>query len=681
MVALSCGDRSPAAPSGAECLTDDDCDGGVCERGQCVDCSADVDCLLGARCVDQTCVVSPCTVGTSTCGATHQLACGSEGWTLATCSDEGPCVDDECSSCLAGDSLCAGPRERWSCDGARWAPAETCLGACVGGACQDCLPGTKRCQGDVAEVCGADAQWLRLDDCTTMGLECVLGSCLSACVSDLKGPSNSGCEYWAVDLDNHYQAQQGPFALILSNPSGKPASVIVSERRSATADVRELANVIVEPSSLEVVALPQRHAGRPGVLWNALRVQSSTPIVAYQFNPLDNVDVFSNDASLLLPANTFGDEYVAVSRHELLGAGPDNTMVPYRGTITVVATAAQTDVSVTPRVKTLAGVNMQTMQAGQTYTYALAPYQALHIKSDEDGGDLSGTLITANHPVGVFSGHEAAVSSDVCCADHLEQQLYPTRAWGVVHIAAKSQPRLNERDYWRVLAGPSGAEITFSPAIHAPVSLASGEFFEIATAKDFVVSSDLPVMVAQILASSGEIVSPPPNAPCDEEAPCYEGYTCAPVGEGDAMMDRCVPPSCVPHAGDCMAGHLCHCIAEDQCFCEATGDPALMLVPPLEQFRKDYVFLTPDAYTFDYVTIVAPDAAGVVIDGEPLAESALKPIPGLDGVSYRVARLAISDGVHRIESERPIGVSVYGYDRHVSYGYAAGLNLIELDED
>ena len=45
------------------------------------------------------------------------------------------------------------------------------------------------------------------------------------------------------------------------------------------------------------------------------------------------------------------------------------------------------------------------------------------------------------------------------------------------------------------------------------------------------------------------------------------------------------------------------------------GDPSLVIVPPLEQFRPDYTFLTPDKYSFDFVSIVAPVDAGVYLDG------------------------------------------------------------------
>ena len=45
------------------------------------------------------------------------------------------------------------------------------------------------------------------------------------------------------------------------------------------------------------------------------------------------------------------------------------------------------------------------------------------------------------------------------------------------------------------------------------------------------------------------------------------------------------------------------------------GDPSLVIYPPTEQFRQNYVFLTPDKYAFDFVVIVAPPVANVTLDG------------------------------------------------------------------
>src|SRR6185369_302114 len=50
------------------------------------------------------------------------------------------------------------------------------------------------------------------------------------------------------------------------------------------------------------------------------------------------------------------------------------------------------------------------------------------------------------------------------------------------------------------------------------------------------------------------------------------------------------------------------------------GDPSTLIIPPLEQFRSTYVFLTPDEYAFDFVRISAPKDAVIVFDGRPLSE-------------------------------------------------------------
>jgi hypothetical protein len=108
------------------------------------------------------------------------------------------------------------------------------------------------------------------------------------------------------------------------------------------------------------------------------------------------------------------------------------------------------------------------------------------------------------------------------------------------------------------------------------------------------------------------------------------------------------------------------------------GDPSFILVVPQEQFRSDYVFLAPDKYARDYVTIVAPKDAVVTFDD-------LEVDPGLWSVlgtgANRAARFLIADGVHTVRADQPVGVYVYGVDRYVSYGYPAGLDLKPLNPD
>ena len=46
------------------------------------------------------------------------------------------------------------------------------------------------------------------------------------------------------------------------------------------------------------------------------------------------------------------------------------------------------------------------------------------------------------------------------------------------------------------------------------------------------------------------------------------------------------------------------------------GDPSFLIIPPVEQFRDTYVFLTPDSYAFDFLRIIAPPDANILLDGQ-----------------------------------------------------------------
>ena len=105
------------------------------------------------------------------------------------------------------------------------------------------------------------------------------------------------------------------------------------------------------------------------------------------------------------------------------------------------------------------------------------------------------------------------------------------------------------------------------------------------------------------------------------------------------------------------------------------GDPALILTPPVGQFRDEYVFLSPNKYLEDYINIVAPIGAQVNLDGSNVGQNNFKTI---GNTGYMVARLKGSDGGHSVTSDQKFGVVAYGWDDDVSYGYTAGMNLQDL---
>ena len=140
------------------------------------------------------------------------------------------------------------------------------------------------------------------------------------------------------------------------------------------------------------------------------------------------------------------------------------------------------------------------------------------------------------------------------------------------------------------------------------------------------------------------------------------------------------------------------------------GDPSLTFTPPVEQWRSDYVLLTPDKYAFDFLILTAPFGAQVFLDGLPVDGKVCEVAPA-DGLTettrktkdppFVVYRCQLSfpvvdstkpapldgygktgrqnDGVHRVQSDYPVGVLVYGFDAFVSYAYTGGTDLREIN--
>ena len=137
------------------------------------------------------------------------------------------------------------------------------------------------------------------------------------------------------------------------------------------------------------------------------------------------------------------------------------------------------------------------------------------------------------------------------------------------------------------------------------------------------------------------------------------------------------------------------------------GDPAFIVVPPVEQWRSSYVFLTPELYAFDFMIIAAYAGAFLEFDKDPLPRNCQMTELRDDvdvPTTYQIWRCPLSqpdiigprdvepgrqnDGVHEVRSIDPVtgrpglpfGLVVYGFDAYVSYGYPGGLNLIAVPE-
>ncbi len=107
------------------------------------------------------------------------------------------------------------------------------------------------------------------------------------------------------------------------------------------------------------------------------------------------------------------------------------------------------------------------------------------------------------------------------------------------------------------------------------------------------------------------------------------------------------------------------------------GDPAMWVVPPVEQFEKSYVFLAPQGYDASFVTVVGRAGKTILLDGEPVTGQFVM-TGTLEGINYAHIHRKIHPGSHTIESDEPIGIAVFGYGKDVSYAYPGGSGIRKL---
>ena len=664
---------------------------------QCVECLTDFNCGDGKVCTNFVCMNIACDPGKTWCDGAFLATCNETGDAvgLDKCPQETPmCIEGACTLCQPGKTFCApnAPGDSFSksvlkCtdDGSAADVLKSCNGVekCTLSKdlkpyCNTCVPGDKTCQGDNAMVCADDGSGFEIfEKCANGGLACQGGLCVDPCAEDMKSNTNVGCDYWAVDLDNakvpngsggYYDAQNSQFSVIVSNTNDKAISVTVEAGTGQKGTYTVMANglkTIDLPDPLWKV--PPLNQDNTNINKNVYRIKADMPIVAYQFNPLQNFDVFSNDASLLLPSNVAGTEYWVVSRtqtHETL-----------RSYYTIVAVKpGNTHVTVFSTCKTQPGPGIPAMNPGSKGDFTLMQGQVLNIETNGTGQDPTGTYIKADAAVAVFAGSEASNSPDTdkclngkcqfqgwscttnadcpktCCADHMEEQLFPVNAWGTVYYATKLKKRGKEKDAWRFVAAENDTVVSTSPA-QAPIpKLAKGQWFEIESDQDFVINSNHPVQVTQFMSSS--------NAPNPNNDECSGSYLGQKVCAYNWNTQQ-TPISCTKHAD---------CPNIPEVTDAKIGDPDMINALSVNQYLSRYRFLVPNKYKENYVNVVAPVDAVVKID------SAVVPAAQwtVFAPKWQVARLPVNPGNHLLDSTKPVGLIVYGWADYVSYGYPGG---------
>jgi len=688
------GDSPDQGPPPKKCVINDNCPDSKpkCDtsKGICVECLGHEDCV-GSFCVGGECKPYLCEPNAVSCVNNQVKTCSGDGFSYISELDCGDlfCFEGGCLACIPGTVECTPAENKvrmCRADGSGWDTVDDCgtEKKCIDGTCMNCIPLTKKCVGTEVHRCGEFGEaWSFLEDCDTenTGKLCHMGTCVELCKFNEKFKTNLGCEYWAIDMDQYDDGDwldlgaDAPFAVVISNTNKSyNATVVVSKSTNFVTQVKAPPNqsTIINLDPYNIVGTTKQK--------KAFRIVSNLPIVAYQFNPLENAEVYSNDASLLLPTNALGKKYMVLAWPTI---GQNIAFQDLASNFAVVGVEEEpTPVTIKVSAATKGGGGVPALSKGQTWETTLERFEVLNIEAGEKFDDLTGSLISADSRVAVFAGHVCAnipvstcasgkcsydpgeycsVSDDcpsISACDHMEEQLPPLSAWGDRYVVSKTWQRGEAPDIVRVLAAEDDTHVTLSPPMTSVPVLQSSQYYEFEIMDHVEITADKQILVGQYLEGQ--------NAPGAAHSGCWNDWNGLPCEKSGGGLFDC---SC--------DGNLNSCQKQSDCSPQDAniGDPAFIIAVPVQQFREEYVFLVPIKYENSYLNIIAEWGASITLDGIPIQAGQFTSLPSQD---YVVARMPLVEGSHSLSSTKKVGIVVYGWDWYVSYGYPGGMKTETL---
>jgi len=428
-------------------------------------------------------------------------------------------------TCAAGTQRCDG-NQRLLCENDRWVVADTCPNVCVDSlGCVLCEPGTGTCNGDTSTACKDDGSGYEDIFCDPLqGTLCNFetGVCAGECAPANIGKNYIGCEYFPTvtgnEVDNAFT-----FAVAVSNTSATVANVHVEGGALATP-----MTFTVAPQTVQVQVLPwvpQLKACTNGggaiecgapmessvlALKGAYHLRSDQPVTVYQFNPLDyqiggscslgGVGCsYTNDASLLLPANAMTGNYFVASYPTWPGP-----LGNWPGFMTITATRDNTQVTIATTASTQAGTGIPAFATGVAQTLTMNQGDAAQLFTIT--GDLTGSVVQADKPVQVIGGHYCTQAPNgITACDHIEESIFPFEALDNKYIvSAPAVPVLpnGKVRIVRIVATEPNTTLTYDPPQAAlPTTIANtGNFIEaIGMRETFFISANHKVLVYEVM--------------------------------------------------------------------------------------------------------------------------------------------------------------------------------------
>ena len=515
---------------------------------------------------------------------------------------------------------------------------------------------------------------------------CAGGRCIDACTAAAVSGGNVGCRFVVATPPSYPPALPPCFAAFLTSAWPAPATVTV--RRGATT---------LDPTSFARLA----QSGRPETEWSALPaggiptdavavvflssdpgsvmpetgvplrcpvtpavdestvvsgtgsgepfvIETSMPVSAYDVMPYGGAPSHFPSAELLLPATANACDYVVI------GSPPGTASPPGPMWLQVAAIDSETSVRIRPTVDLPAGGGLPALPAATISVVTIPGGTYAQWELPAGAADLSGTVLSTNAPVAVFSGNRflRLQPTPGPGGDSTHQEMLPLGALSDEYVAAPYETRradlAPEPIGYRLVGAFDGTILAYEPAIPGvPATLDQGQIADFETELPFVVRSQddaHPFAASQLM-------------------------TTANFAGADRPGTTWTHPSITPRLGD---------------------EEWVVMFPPA-QFLSRYVFFTDPSYGTTNLVLtridrgagfapVTVDCLGDITGWHAVGASGGVEVTTVDLVRAGAAATGCDNGRHVATSDAPFGLVVWGLDTYSSYAYPAGGNAATLAE-
>lgn len=409
---------------------------------------------------------------------------------------------------------------------------------------------------------------------------------------------NNGQDFWLLFMRNASGSGAELYLDITSdeNASGTVSIEGLSFLQDFYLDANTVLRVDIPASAMLMQADRVMPLGVRVVADNTITVVGSSQATA------------SSGSYLGLPVHSLGRRYRVMSYYGLSGS--------HASQFAIVSPYDDNLITITPSYATSDG-----RPARQPFQIRLNRGEAYAVTAVfSPMNDLTGSLIESSLPVAAFSGSMATnIPHDICCADHLVQQLPPISSWGQTLITRPLQGR-DKGDVWRFLAAHDNTTLLIDGTMAAV--LQAGQFHETALDRPAMVQASHPIMAAQF-------------------------------SKGDTWDGAAFP-----------------------------GDPFMIIVPDSDQYISSSQFTTPSsAFSSNHITvIIEQEGIGALrLNGSTLDSDAFVAVPGTN--YYTAAFPVDANTSYTLMSGMgvPFGIYVYGFNSSEAYGYPGGLTLSSVN--